>query len=334
MEIQHVICYAFSVDKDYKILRIMEMGCIDMMNKYAELIVKKGVNLQKGQKLVVTADVECASLVKAIAKEAYKAGALDVIAHYVDEDITRLRYEHNDVDYFKNVPDYLVELRNKYALEHAAVVTITSENPDGFKGIDPLKMATYSKAMHEQAKTFYDHLDLGIDRWCIVGAPSLKWANKVFPDMNNQEAIEALWKAIYHVCYVDTKDPLNAWEMHRASFEERVKKLNEMSIDYLHYTNSLGTDLKVYMNKDYLFAGGGSFTTDGVYSFPNMPTEEIFTSPDYRKTEGVVYSSLPLNHGGSLVNDFYIRFKEGRVVDFGAKMYLQASLILMMGLII
>ena len=110
MEIQHVICYAFSVDKDYKILRIMEMGCIDMMNKYAELIVKKGVNLQKGQKLVVTADVECASLVKAIAKEAYKAGALDVIAHYVDEDITRLRYEHNDVDYFKKVPDYLVEL--------------------------------------------------------------------------------------------------------------------------------------------------------------------------------------------------------------------------------
>lgn len=319
MEIQHVICYAFSVDKDYKILRIMEMGCIDMMNKYAELIVKKGVNLQKGQKLVVTADVECASLVKAIAKEAYKAGALDVIAHYVDEDITRLRYEHNDVDYFKKVPDYLVELRNKYALEHAAVVTITSENPDGFKGIDPLKMATYSKAMHEHAKTFYDHLDLGIDRWCIVGAPSLKWANKVFPDMNNQEAIEALWKAIYHVCYVDTKDPLNAWEMHRASFEERVKTLNEMSIDYLHYTNSLGTDLKVYMNKDYLFAGGGSFTTDGVYSFPNMPTEEIFTSPDYRKTEGIVYSSLPLNHGGSLVNDFYIRFKEGRVVDFDAK---------------
>lgn len=234
----------------------MEMGCIDMMNKYAELIVKKGVNLQKGQKLVVTADVECASLVKAIAKEAYKAGAQDVIAHYVDEDITRLRYEHNDVDYFKKVPDYLVELRNKYALEHAAVVTITSENPDGFKGIDPLKMATYSKAMHEQAKTFYDHLDLGIDRWCIVGAPSLKWANKVFPDMNNQEATEALWKAIYHVCYVDTKDPLNAWEMHRASFEERVKTLNEMTIDYLHYTNSLGTDLKVYMNKDYLFAGG------------------------------------------------------------------------------
>lgn len=290
-----------------------------MINKYAELIVKKGVNLQSGQKLVVTADVECAPLVKEIAKEAYKAGAKDVIAHYVDEDVTRLRYENNDVDYFKEVPEYLVSLRNNYALEHAAVVSITSENPDGFKGIDPKKMAVYSKAMHEAAKTFYDHLDLGIDRWCIVGAPSLKWANKVFPDMNNQEAIDALWNAIFHVCRVDTKDPIGAWDAHRRSFEERVKVLNEMDIDYLHYTNDLGTDLKVYMNKDYLFAGGGSYTTDGIYSFPNIPTEEIFTSPDYRKTEGIVYSAKPLNHGGALIDQFFIKFHEGRVVDFDAK---------------
>lgn len=319
MEIREVICYAFFVDKEHKIHRIREIGCDHMINKYAELIVKKGVNLQSGQKLVVTADVECATLVKEIAKEAYKAGAKDVIAHYVDEDVTRLRYENNDVDYFKEVPEYLVSLRNNYALEHAAVVSITSENPDGFKGIDPKKMAVYSKAMHEAAKTFYDHLDLGIDRWCIVGAPSLKWANKVFPDMNNQEAIDALWNAIFHVCRVDTKDPIGAWDAHRRSFEERVKVLNEMDIDYLHYTNDLGTDLKVYMNKDYLFAGGGSYTTDGIYSFPNIPTEEIFTSPDYRKTEGIVYSAKPLNHGGALIDQFFIKFHEGRVVDFDAK---------------
>ncbi len=117
-------------------------------------------------------------------------------------------------------------------------MTITSENSDGFKGIDPLKMVTYSKVMHEQAKTFYDHLDLGIDSLVYCRCNLLKWANKVFPDkVNNQEAIEALWKAIYHVCYVD-KDPLNAWKC-IASFLKNVKTLNEMSIDYLHYTNSL-----------------------------------------------------------------------------------------------
>jgi aminopeptidase len=158
-----------------------------------------------------------------------------------------------------------------------------------------------------------------IDRWCIVGAPSLKWANKVFPDMSDEEAMEALWNAIYHVTYVDTEDPIATWDKHRQSFEERVKILNEMKIKTLHYTNDLGTDLYVSMNKGYLFAGGGSYTTDGVYSFPNMPTEEIFSSPDYLKTEGIVYASMPLNYNGSLVEDFYIRFKDGRAVEYDAK---------------
>lgn len=290
-----------------------------MLKKYAELIVKKGVNLQKGQDFVISADVECASLVKEIAKAAYKAGAHDVIPYYTDHDITRLRYMHNDISFFKEVPLYIKELRNQYALKHAAVISITAEDPEGLNGIDPLKLQTYSKAFHEACNIYYDHLDLGIDRWCIVGAPSLKWANKVFPDMSDKEAVQSLWNAIYHVCRVDTEDPLQAWEDHRHSFEKRVKILNDMDIDTLHYTNSLGTDLTIGMNKDYLFAGGGSYTTDGVYSFPNIPTEEIFTSPDYKRVDGIVYSSKPLNHNGSLVNDFYVCFKDGRVVDYGAK---------------
>lgn len=290
-----------------------------MINQYANLIVKKGVNLQKGQDLVITADVACAPLVKAIAKEAYKAGAKDVIPYYVDDEITKLRYMNNNIDFFKEVPLYIKELRNQYALKHAAVVSITSEDPDAFKDVDPQKMATYSASYHQACDVFYDHLDLGIDRWCIVGAPSLKWANKVFNDMSDKEAMEALWKAIYHVTRVDTPDPLQAWEDHRQSFEKRVKILNEMNIEELHYTNSLGTNLYVTMNPGYLFAGGGSYTTDGIYSFPNMPTEEIFTSPDYKKTRGVVYSSMPLNYNGALVKDFSMTFEDGKVVSYDAK---------------
>ncbi|SDW20503.1 aminopeptidase [Kandleria vitulina] len=290
-----------------------------MLKKYAQLIVRQGVNLQKGQDLVISADVECAPLVKEIAKEAYKAGARDVIPDYSDETLTRLRYENNEVDYFKEVPDYIKHLRNDYALKHAAIVTITSANPELLKGIDPQKVMARSVAMHTECNVFYDHLDRMIDRWCIVGAPSLKWANKVFPDMSDEEAMEALWNAIYHVTYVDTEDPIATWDKHRQSFENRVKILNEMKIKTLHYTNDLGTDLYVSMNKGYLFAGGGSYTTDGVYSFPNMPTEEIFSSPDYLKTEGIVYASMPLNYNGSLVEDFYIRFKDGRAVEYDAK---------------
>lgn len=290
-----------------------------MINKYAELIVKQGVNLQPKQTLVITSSIECYDLVRAITYQAYKVGANDVIVHYTDDYITRLRYENCDVEHFQSIPKYLSELRNEYALQNAAVVTITSSDPEAMKGIDPLKISTYNIAMHKACELFYDHLDLGIDRWCIVGAPSLRWANKVFPDMSDKEAVEALWNAIYKVTRCDSDNPIEAWNEHRRSFEERVKILNESQIESLRYTNSLGTDLTVEMNKGYLFAGGGSYTTDGVYSFPNMPTEEIFTSPCKDKVNGTVYSSMPLNYNGNLVDKFYMTFKDGRIADYNAK---------------
>lgn len=140
-----------------------------MLEKYAELIVKQGVNLQKGQELVIDSSIECFDLVRAIAKAAYQIGAKDVIVHYTDEKISRLRYENCPQEHFENIPQYLVELRNQYALRHAAIVTITSSDPEAMKGIDPRKIQTWSAAIHKACLTFYDHLDLGIDRWCIVG---------------------------------------------------------------------------------------------------------------------------------------------------------------------
>lgn len=290
-----------------------------MLKKYAELIVKQGVNLQPNQELVVDASIENYELAREIAKVAYDVGAKDVIVHYSDETITRLRFENCDVEHFKEVPKYLQELRNDYALKHAAIVTITSADPESLKGIDPQKLLARNRAMHEACKTFYDHLDLGIDRWCIAGAPSVAWANKVFPEMSDEEAVEALWKAIYHVTRCDQENPIEAWNEHRHSFERRVGILNEKKIKSLHYTNGLGTDLTIELNPDYLFAGGGSQTTDGVYSFPNIPTEEIFTSPYYLGVNGIVYSSMPLNYNGQIIDEFSMTFENGRVVDYDAK---------------
>ena len=295
-----------------------------MLKKYAELIVKQGVHLQPHQELVIDASIENYELVREIAKVAYTVGAKDVIVHYNDEVITRLRYENCDVQHFETVPKYLQELRNEYALKHAAIVTITSEDPEAMKGIDPQKLMTRSRAIHQACQIFYDHLDLGIDRWCIVGAPSVAWANKVFSDMSDQEAVEALWKAIYHVTRCDQEDPIEAWNEHRRSFERRVSILNEKKIKSLHYTNGLGTDLTVELNEGYLFAGGGSYTTDGVYSFPNIPTEEIFSSPYYLGVNGIVYSSMPLNHNGQIIDEFSITFQNGRVVDYTAKVGYEA----------
>ena len=290
-----------------------------MIQKYAELIVKQGVNLQPNQELVIDASIECYQLVREIAKCAYQVGAKDVIVHYTDEKISRMRYDYCPVEHFEVVPNYLVELRNQYELRHAAIVTITSSDPEAMKGIDPLKISTWSKAVHQQCQTFYDHLDLGIDRWCIVGAPSLAWANKVFPDMSDKEAIQALWQSIFKVTRCDEENPVEAWNAHRHSFERRVGILNEKKMRSLHFKNSLGTDITIGMNKDYLFAGGGSYTTDGIYSFPNIPTEEIFTSPNKEDVNGIVYSSMPLNYNGNMIDEFYMRFENGRIVDFGAK---------------
>ena len=290
-----------------------------MIKKYAELIVKKGLNVQKGQEVVVTASVESAELVREVARVAYEVGAKEVIVAYSDDQLSRLKYEYCDEEHFDFVPDYLKNLRNQYASRRACFLTIMSTDPEALKGIDPLKIQRWSINLRKACQPFYDTLDNSINRWCIVGAPSRNWANKVFPDMSNDEAVEALWNAIFKVTRCDKEDPLKEWELHHESFVKRVKVLNEKKIKTLHYTNSLGTDLTVGLPEGYLFAGGASCTTDGFYNFANIPTEEVFASPNKYDVNGIVYSSLPLNHNGSLVDKFYIEFKDGRAVNYGAE---------------
>ncbi|MFR7592909.1 MAG: aminopeptidase [Longibaculum sp.] len=290
-----------------------------MLKKYAELLVKQGVNLQKGQELIVEASIECYELAREITAQAYAVGTKDVIVYYSDEKISRMRFENCDVEHFETVPQYLIELRNQYALKNAALISITSSDPEAMKGIDPMKIQTWSKAVRVACKPFYDGMDLGINRWCIAGAPSVAWANKVFPDMSDSEAVKALWQAIFKVTRCDSENPVETWNEHRRSFEKRIQVLNEKKIQSLHYTNSLGTDLTIGMNKDYVFAGGGGYTTDGIYSFPNIPTEEIFTSPNRNQVNGVVYSAMPLNYNGNLIDEFSMTFENGRIVDYSAK---------------
>lgn len=287
--------------------------------KYARLIVKAGLNVQKNQIVVIDAPVESVALVRLVTKEAYEAGAKEVVVKYNDEVVSRYKYEYVSKEEFGIVPRWFSEFRNDHAAKNAAFLTIVSNDPEGFKGIDPAKIALWSKSVSTACKPFYDSLDLGVNTWCIVASSSIKWANKVFPDMSDSEAVEALWKAIFQATKVSCEDPLEAWHEHRKSFESRVDYLNSLNLNTLTYTNSLGTNLTVTLNQDYLFAGGGSYTTSDVYFFANIPTEEIYTSPNYQGTNGVVYSSLPLNYNGNLIDEFKMEFKDGRVIDFEAK---------------
>ncbi len=291
----------------------------EMLAKYAELIVRSGINIQKGQVLCINAPISAAPLVRLAAKSAYGAGAAEVVVRWSDEALSRLKYDYAPLSRFEEVPEWFSAYNNGYAAEGAGFLSIDSADPDAFAGVDPKKPAAWVKAVHAVCKPFYDSLDLGKNRWCIAAAPSPAWAKKVFPGETEEKAVSLLWEAIFKAVRANTPDPAAAWEEHRRSFQQKIERLNTLQLDRLHYRNSLGTDLIIGMPENHLWAGGGAETTDGVYYFPNMPTEEIFASPDKDRADGIVYSALPLNYQGTLIDRFWLKFEKGRIVDFGAE---------------
>lgn len=289
------------------------------LQRYAHLIVHAGCNLQPDQALFISAQIEARALVYLVAKEAYAAGAREVTVQWGDETLTRLRYENAPMDVFEMCPEWIASLLNGEAERGAAILNIVSSDPQAMLGVDPKKMIASVVVQNKACKAFRDGMDFGRNVWCIVGASSPKWAKHVFPNLPETEAVEKLWNAIFHTIYLNTPDPVAAWEEHRRSFEARGKWLNEHQFDRLHYQNSLGTDITLGLPAHHIWHGGGAETVGGTRFFPNMPTEEIYCSPDFRRTEGTVVSSKPLNHGGRLLENFSITFHEGRVVDCKAE---------------
>lgn len=292
---------------------------MNRIEKYARLIVHSGLNVQKGQKVVISAGIEDYDLVRLVTKECYLLGSGEVIVNYSDSEITKMKFQNLPLEEFRKLPAWLISLYNDYAKENAAFLRIESSDPEMFKGLSPEKLALYTKTMHQECNVYFDLLENMTNSWCIVAAAGTKWANKVFPEMADKEAKDALWQAIFKACKVDQPDPIKAWEDHRHSFERRVNYLNELKLEKLIYKNA-NSYIEIGLNSQGLFAGGGSYLNNGLYTFPNIPTEEIFTSPDYNLVEGVIYASKPLNYQGNIIEDFYFRFKEGRVIDYGARL--------------
>ena len=290
----------------------------EYLDRYAKLAIHTGCNLQPGQELFVSADLSQAELVRRIVREAYESGSGEVTVRWSDETCGRMRYDYRPLESFGTFPDWLALLLNGEANRGAAILSITSEDPESMTGVDQHKMVAWAKAAHEACKDWRDGMDFGA-RLCIIGGASPAWASRVFPDLPVEEATSRLWEAIFETVRVDTEDPLAAWQKHKESFAERKAWLNDHRFDHLHYTNSIGTDLTIGLTEHSLWAGGGAETTGGTYFFPNIPTEECFTSPDRNRCEGTVVASMPLNHNGSLVKDFSLTFHEGRVVDFQAE---------------
>ena len=291
----------------------------EQLQKYAQLVIQKGCNLKPGQELLLRVSIDCVAFARLLTQAAYDCGARHVTVNFNDEKISRMHYDNCALEVFEKIPEWVSLLNNSMAREGAAVLTVDSSDPMAMVGIDPAKPVASTRAAHVACKEFFDAMDLGKIVWCIVGAASPDWAKHVFPQLPIEEATERLWEAIFKTVRLDTEDALAAWDAHRASFVARSTWLNEQRFDQLRYNNSLGTNLTIGLNPGSIWKGGGDVLVDGTPFFPNMPTEEIFTVPDRLRANGVVYSSLPLVHHGSLIDDFRLRFEDGRVVEHQAR---------------
>ena len=289
------------------------------IERYADLIVRKGVHVKPGQEVVVQCPVERADFCRVLVARAYAAGAGHVTVIWGDDAVSRLTYEHVDTAWFETVPEWRRVQLDGLAAAGACFIFVEGADPEALKGIDPAKPAAASRARNTQCKQFRHGLDFNINPWCIAGAPVEAWATQVFDEDEPEVAAYRLWCAILSVARADGEDPESAWELHDATFEKNLRFLNEHKFCELRYRADNGTDLVVGLNARGLWEGGCGKTPEGHEFFPNIPTEEVFTSPDCERVDGVVYSALPLIHHGNKIDRFWLRFESGRVVDFGAE---------------
>ncbi|QEN03710.1 aminopeptidase [Thiospirochaeta perfilievii] len=288
--------------------------------KYAELLVNIGVNIQKNQTLVINCPVECAHFARVVTIKAYEAGAREVLVNWNDEKLTKIRYNMANDEVFDEVYDWETNFFNTTADMDAAYLRISASDPQIMKDVDPKKISRQNKVKTNALKYYRSKLMSNQNVWCVASIPTIPWAKKVFPGCkNNQEAVNKLWDAIFKAVRVDLDDPIKAWEEHQHRLREKLNFMNSNSFKYLKYKNSIGTDVTVELVQNHIWAGGGEESSKGQYFIANMPTEEIFTMPKLDGVNGKIVSSIPLNYNGNLIEDFSFTFKDGTVVDFDAK---------------
>ena len=288
-----------------------------VLREYAKLIVRCGVNVQKGQEVMVYAGLDQPEFVKLVVEEAYKAKASKVIVEWNYDPLTKLHVRYQSVKTMGTVPEWQKARQQHYCDVLPARIHLVSDDPDGLKGINMGKMAKARKMSYPILRPYIDQRE-GKQQWCIAAVPGAAWAKKVFPGMRTSQAIEKMWEAILSTSRVN-EDPIKAWEEHNADLRDRCAYLNSLQIRSLHYTADNGTDLTVGMIPEAVFCGGAEVSRQGITFNPNIPTEECFISPKRGEAEGIVYSSMPLSYQGQLIENFSLRFENGKAVEAKAE---------------
>ncbi|MBN2257501.1 MAG: aminopeptidase [Anaerolineaceae bacterium] len=293
------------------------------LQKYADVVVKIGLNIQPGQRLIIAGpltrgvDIELAPLVRLIAASAYQAGARYVDVIWADPGLRLLRYQKAPRDSFDEFPTWAVDARVAYLKQADAILTISADNPALLKGQDPDLVGQEMHAVAKFGKPVREYISRNAVNWCVVAGAVAGWAAHVFPDQSKEEQVDSLWNAIFSICRIDQADPVAAWDTHVKDLTLRSDYLNARAYDALHYVGP-GTDLKIGLPKGAIWMAAGARSESGIDFIANLPTEEIFTLPHRQRIDGTIRASRPLNQSGSLIEDFDLTFEKGHVVKANA----------------
>jgi aminopeptidase len=284
------------------------------LDRLAAVAVRAGLGLAPGQEVVMTATLDAIPLARRIAEHAYKAGASLVTTLYTDEEAALLRFHHATEASFDAAPAWLYEGMAQAFRSGAARLAITGNDPSLLSKEDPEKVSRVNRATSKAYRPALELITRDEINWTIVACATPAWAAAVFPNLPQEEALARLWEAIFTATRVDRPDPVAAWKEHDANLHARSSRLNEKRYAALHFRGP-GTDLRVGLADDHLWMGGGSTARNGRYAIPNMPTEEVFTTPHKDRVEGRVTSTKPLSHQGTMIEEISVRFEAGRIVE-------------------
>jgi len=296
----------------------------ELLQKYADAIVKVGLNIRAGQRLIITNSIARGvppagrELAHAVTKAAYAAGARYVEVIWGDEEMQRIRLQHAPDDSFTEYPKFMINAILDMINNGDALLTISANNPDSLNGLDSTRIAVMQKTHLENWKDISANVSRNTINWCVVGAASPAWAHKIWPDMPQAEAEAKLWQAIFETTRATQPDPVEAWKEHIKNLRKRGDYLQSKKYSALHYKGP-GTDLTLGLPHGHKWISAQSMAENSIIFTANMPTEEVFTLPDRYRAEGTVAATFPLSHAGSLIEDFSVTFENGRIVKVNAK---------------
>ena len=288
------------------------------LRNYARLIVRTGVNVQKGQEVFISAELDQPAFVAMVVEEAYRAGAKRVVVDWSYQPLTKLHVRHQPMKVLGGMSDWELARWQHYTEALPCRIYLLSDDPDGLRGVNQTKLAKAQMKIIPIIKPYRDKIENRY-QWCIAAVPGRAWAKKLFPEKRAGQAIEALWEAILQTSRADGDDPTAAWQAHNRALQSRCAHLNALGIRKLHYYGDNGTDLTVGMIPEGRFRGGSETSLQNIVFNPNIPTEECFISPKRGEAEGIVYATKPLSYQGQLIEDFWIRFAGGKAVEWHAE---------------